>query len=227
LTTYSKVDFEDIAAAMGKDVVDILRHDKRFEAAAMWFRRSIEGSKVKRTAPSLIEKRMKQIAKAARRLLWHLEVFNCSNAADGPGDFELLQALASAGEGNENEVVRAVEQIGLLEEIFKGIDAAQTLERLAHRAADDAVRIGALTVPKGRRGDWALNIWIADMMGIYKQITGKVPRVSVASTGSMRGKSTGPFVRFLEAAMTTWRDRWRRADVLRHTSHERERGYGR
>jgi hypothetical protein len=31
----------------------------------------------------------------------------------------------------------------------------------------------------------------------------------------------------LEAAMTTWRDRWRRADVLRHTSHERERGYGR
>jgi len=38
------------------------------------------------------------------------------------------------------------------------------------------------------------------MMGIYKQITGKAPRVSVIASGPKRGESTGPFFRFLEAA---------------------------
>jgi len=35
LATYSKNDFERIAAAIGKDVVDVKRQEKNFEAAAM------------------------------------------------------------------------------------------------------------------------------------------------------------------------------------------------
>jgi hypothetical protein len=82
-----------------------------------------------------------------------------------------------------DEVVKATAQIGRLKEIFKTIDAAQVLERCAHKAADDAVKMSKLTVPKGRRGDWALNIWIADMAGIYEQISRKTARVSVIPTG--------------------------------------------
>jgi hypothetical protein len=59
-------------------------------------------------------------------------------AADGPGNFALLKALASPESGSEDEFVRATAQIGRLEEIFMAIDAAQTLERLAPKAADDA-----------------------------------------------------------------------------------------
>ncbi len=200
MPTYSEQDFERIAAATGKDLVHVLLREKRFEAAAMWFRLNSRESRIKRTTPSAIEKRMKQITNAAQRLLWHLEVFNYRNASDGPGDFALLEALASTEGGSEDEVLQATAQIGRLEEIFKTIDAAQTLERRACDAASDAVRMSEITVPKGRHGDRALNIWIADMMGIYKQITGKTPRVSVISTGPKRGKPTGPFVRFLEAA---------------------------
>jgi len=107
MPTYSEQDLERIAAAIGKDVVHVLQYEKRFEAAAMWFRWNREGSKIKRTAPSTIKNRMEQIANAARRLLWQLEVFNYRNATDGPGDFALLEALASAEDGSEDEVVRA------------------------------------------------------------------------------------------------------------------------
>ena len=51
-------------------------------------------------------------------MLWHLEVFNYRNAADGPGDFALLEALASTENGSEDEVTKATAQIGRLEEIF-------------------------------------------------------------------------------------------------------------
>ena len=85
MPTHSEQDFERIAAAIGKDLVHVLQYEKRFEAAAMWFRWNREGSKIKRTAPSTIKNRMEQIAKAARRLLWHLEVFNYRNATDGRG----------------------------------------------------------------------------------------------------------------------------------------------
>jgi hypothetical protein len=45
-----------------------------------------------------------------------------------------------------------------------------------------------------------VNIWIADMMPIYKKITGNDPRASVIASGLDRGKAAGPFIRFLEAA---------------------------
>jgi hypothetical protein len=74
-------------------------------------------------------------------------------------------------------------------------------ERSASKAVGDAVRIGELTVPKGRHGDPAANYWIAAMMPIYKKITGKDPRTSViALERPGEGKAAGPLIRFLEAA---------------------------
>jgi hypothetical protein len=200
VATYSKENFEQIAAAIGKDVADVGRHKEAFEAAAMWYRLNRKGSTVKRMAPSSIKKRMKQIANAARKLLWHLEVFDYRNAADGPGDFA-LEALASTEDGSEDEVAKATAQIGRLEEIVKTIDAAQALEQLARKAADDAVQIGELIVPKGHHGDTAVNGWIAEMMSIYKKVTGEDPRTFVIAPGRPgRGNADGSLIRFLDAA---------------------------
>ena len=63
------------------------------------------------------------------------------------------------------------------------------------------MRVGELVVPKGHQGETAVNDWIAAMMSIYKQITGKEPGISVAAPGRPdRGKAYGPLIRFLEAA---------------------------
>src|SRR5262249_23204112 len=112
MDTYSNGDFEQIAAALEINLARVLPHRKHFEAAATWYRLNRAGSKFKRTAPSTIEKRMKQIANAARKLLGHLEVYDYRNAADGPGDFALLEALGSTEGGSEDEVVQATAQIG-------------------------------------------------------------------------------------------------------------------
>ena len=53
---------------------------------------------------------------------------------------------------------------------------------------------------KGRRGNYAANVWLAEMMSIYKVLTRKEPRISVVSSGPKRGQPSGPFLRFLEAA---------------------------
>jgi hypothetical protein len=38
MATYSREDFEQIASAIDKDVADVCRHERQFEAAAMWYR---------------------------------------------------------------------------------------------------------------------------------------------------------------------------------------------
>jgi len=63
------------------------------------------------------------------------------------------------------------------------------------------MRIGKLTVLKGHRGEAAVNDWIAAMISIYKEITGKDPGISVGAPGKPgRGKAAGPLIRFLQAA---------------------------
>jgi hypothetical protein len=202
MTTYSKADFEHLAASICKDVADIIQHEKSFEAAAVWYRLDCRAPKAPtRIAPSAMSSRMKQIAKDARKLLRHLEVHDPREAADGPGAIALLEFLASAEDDDEDEVIRATARLGRLVEIFDSIDAARQLERRAGKAAEDAVRIGGLIVPKGNQGDAAANNWIAAMMSIYQQITGKNPRTSVISPGRLgRGKAAGPLIRFFEAA---------------------------
>jgi hypothetical protein len=198
--TYSKGDFEQIAAAIGKGLAHVIRYENRFEAAATWYRLNAAAPQGKSLTLSMTSRVLKQIANTARRLLSHLEVYNHRNAPDGPGDRALLESLASADEGTEDEITRATAQIGRLMEIFDAMDGARCLERCARKAANDTGRISKLIVPRGRRGDRVLNIWLADMMGLYKALTGKTPRVSTITTGPNRGKATGPFVRFLQAA---------------------------
>jgi hypothetical protein len=204
MPTYSKKDFELIAAAVNKDVAHIIRYEKHFEAAATWYRLDCRGSNIKRATPSVIKDRMDKIARAARRLLKWLDIDHRDNyryAADGPRDFALLEFLASAENGNEDEVTRATARVERLVEILDAADAAQKLEHLARKAADDAVQIGELTVPKRHRGHAAENDWIAAMMSTYKKITGKEPRTSVIAPGrSGRGKAAGPLIRFVQPA---------------------------
>jgi hypothetical protein len=199
-------------------VANVERHEKHFEDAAMWYRRSrspFKGKrpsrnandkrlrrkpKGKRMTPFVMHKRMTQIANAARKLLRHLEVTDPAQAPDGPGN-AILEVLASAEDGSEDAVIRATSRIGRLVEILEAVDAARELEHRAHKGAEDVVQIGKLIVPKGHHGEAAVNDWIAAMMSIYRKITGKHPRTSVIAPGRPgRGKAAGPLIRFLEAA---------------------------
>ena len=63
-------------------------------------------------------------------------------------------------------------------------------------------RLGRLTVPKGHQGSTPPRIsWIAAMMSLYREITGKEPVTSVGGPfGDNAGKARGPLIRFLGAA---------------------------
>jgi hypothetical protein len=192
--TYSQKDFERIAVAIGKSVADLVGHERVFEDAASSYRTYRRGQK--RVPPSTTRKSMQQIANAAARLLRQLEIYDYRKAPDGPGDFTLLEALGSSEGATEDEILHAITAISRLVEIFDAIDSAQVLRCRAGSAADDAKRLTQLTSLRGRRGDYALNVWIAGMMSLYKVLTGNEPRVSLA----LSGDASGPFVRFLEAA---------------------------
>ena len=58
IPTYSKKDFERLAAAIGKHVADVMRHEKIFEAAAMWYRLYCEARIGERITPFRMRKRM-------------------------------------------------------------------------------------------------------------------------------------------------------------------------
>jgi hypothetical protein len=122
---YSKNDFERIAAAISKDFADVKRHEKAFEAAAMWYRLDRNAVKDKTMAPSKMKQKMTQISDAARKLLKHLEVYDYRKALDGQGDRRLLAFLASAENGTEDEVVWATARIGRLVEVFEAVDATR------------------------------------------------------------------------------------------------------
>jgi hypothetical protein len=196
--SYSKQDLERVAETIGKRLAHVMRYANRFEAAATWYRlccRAPEGIHLAGTA-----KRMQQISNAARRLLRQLEVYDYRTAPDGPGDTALLEFLASAETGGEDEIINATAQIGRLADIFDAIDAARLLESRGRTAARDAKQLSRLISLKGRRGDYAANVWLAEMMSIYKHLVRKEPRISVISSGPKRGHPSGPFLRFLEAA---------------------------
>jgi hypothetical protein len=66
-------------------------------------------------------------------------------------------------------------------EILDSIAAAAEYDRRAKKAATEVAEVGKLTVRQGNPGDDAVNDWIADMMSIYRMITGKEPATSVGS----------------------------------------------
>jgi hypothetical protein len=200
MTMYTGEDFEQIAAAIRTNITHVRRYEKEFEAAAMWYRLGRNALEINRTTPSVMRKRMKQIASAAQKLLRHLDVRDPAQAPDGPA-IAVLQVLASADGGTEDAVVRATARMGRLVEILEAMDATREIKHRAEIGAEDVVRVGELVVPKGHQGEAAVNDWIAAMMSIYKQITGNDPGISVVAPGRLgRGKAAGPLIRFLEAA---------------------------
>jgi hypothetical protein len=58
-----------------------------------------------------------------------------------------------------------------------------------------------MTVEEGNRGDRAVNDWVAAMLSVYRDITGKEPATSVGGPDRPdEGIAGGPLVRFLTAA---------------------------
>jgi hypothetical protein len=198
--TYSKKDYAHIATAIGKKVADVERQEKAFAAASLWYRLDSKAPAGKRVTPFRMQNRMTRIASAADRLLKQLGVCDAADAPDGPA-IGILEVLASTGNDTEDTVIRATARIGRLVELLEAVDATRELKDLALRGSASAKRIGRLIVPKGHQGDVAENNWIAAMMSLYRQITGKEPRTSVGGLfGNDEGKARGPLIRFLEAA---------------------------
>jgi hypothetical protein len=212
MDTYAQEDFERIAGAVGKDVADVIAHQKDFENAALMFRldRGLpsELHRPRGSTPTQLRRKMERVEKSARRLLVDLGVprddrdnVKIEEAYDGPGDVEILKALSWAIAHDEDPVTTATRRVGRLAEILEAIAAAAVIEQCARQGAQEVIEFGRLTVPKGNRGDVAVNDWIASMLPLYRQISGNDPGTSVGSPGrDNEGIAGGPLVRFLEAA---------------------------
>jgi hypothetical protein len=199
MATYEQLNFEQIATAIGVALEQVTHHANLFEAAACWYR--LDRGRPKRTAPSKLHEKLDQIARNARRLLKSLGVDSAAEAADGPGDTRILDALVLAGERNADPVMEATRRIGRLVEIVDSIAAAAEFERRAREAAMEVAKFGELTVQEGNPGDDAVNDWIAAMMSCYRAITGEEPATSVGAPGRPNeGIGAGPLIRFLAAA---------------------------
>jgi hypothetical protein len=227
MPTYSSENFERIAAALGVGTNDVLLHASAFEEAATWYRHNVPPAK-RQGGPTLelrnqrimkvteipglrkqrsrksrplseLRKKAKQVTAAAQKLLLHLGVRRLREAPDGPGDRELLTFLASYSGSSEAEIIGATARIGRLAELLEAINAAKTLKARAYEAAQEAIRF-AKRLPKGHQGDVAVVGWTADMMTLWKRMTGREPGFSVLRPGAGRGQPTGPFLRFLQAA---------------------------
>jgi hypothetical protein len=199
MATYSQTNFQEIDAAIGMRAGQIAKHEKLFEAAALWYR--LGRRRPTRIAPSNLRRKLDQIGKITRRLLKSLDIDDPSEAADGPGDREVLAALVLVGEPTPDPVIEATRRIGRLVEIIDSTAAASELNRRAKKAAAEVAQVGKLTVQEGNPGDDVVNDWIAAMMGLYRLITGKEPATSVgAPERANEGIAAGPLIRFLEAA---------------------------
>jgi hypothetical protein len=199
MTIYEPSNFEEIAAGIGVDVAQVTKHRNLFEAAARWYR--LDRSRPTRTAPSHLRRKLARISKSAHRLLKHLGINHPDEAIDGPGDREILNALVLPGVPTEDAIIEATQRIGRFIEIVDGVAAVAKLDRRANTVANEVVELGRSTVPKGNPGDAAINDWIAAMMGLYRNITGNEPRMSVgAPAAPNEGIAGGPLIRFLEAA---------------------------
>jgi hypothetical protein len=187
-------------AATARVLVDTIeRYTPRFEYAAFVFRNFTPNPLPEK--PGVLAKKAKQIADSARRLLKHLGVEDAKEAVDGPGIAWIQQLLRLAEGADEDALVSATERIGRLSEIFDAIRAAGELTGWADTAAADAVEYGDLFGIGGHSGDRAFNNWLAEMMSIWKEVTGKPPRFNVGATGGAReGKAYGRFVSFVQAA---------------------------
>jgi hypothetical protein len=203
MPTYSTEDFERIAAAIGKDVTEVIQHKRLLEGAARWYRLDcgLPCPRARRTPPSKSRIKLQQVSKAARRLLKHLGVDKTADAYDGPGNMELLETLAWAEVYDQDAVVTATRRIGRLMEILEAVDAASAIEDCAEEAANAVLAMGALTTRPGHHGNEPVDDWIAAMMVVYREITGSEAATSVGGPDQPNeGIASGPLIRFLTAA---------------------------
>jgi hypothetical protein len=229
MATYSSEDYERIAAAIGRNVGDVVEYKQFFEWATDWYGLDCglphdAPPRPRRMPPSKMHDKLQRLAKSARRLMKDLEIKNYEEAADGPGNFDLLDVLAAVEEPSEDAVVNATRRMGQLATMMDAVEAALELERRALEASEDVLKIGKLTVPQGHQGKAAVNNWIAEMMEIYRNITGAEPATWVGHVDQPNeGIASGPFIRFLQAAgepldlsysEDAWRSRVR--TILKH-----------
>jgi len=188
---YAQANFDQIATAIGIEADQIAKHEKLFEAAALWYR--LNKRRPTRIAPSKLCEKLGQIAKSAHRLLKNLGIDHPDEAADGPGDREILAALLLIGETSEDPVLEATRRIGRLVAIIDGVAAATELDCRAKKAGIEIAEVGKLAVREGNTGDDAVNDWVAAMMSLYRTITGKEPATSVgAPERPNEGIAAGP-----------------------------------
>jgi hypothetical protein len=135
MATYSKEDFDRIAAAIGKHAADVAAHQEYFENAAFAFRldRGLPSPDLARSPemrPYQMRLKVLKISKSAQRLLKNLGVraneggLNIEDAYDGPGNFEILKVLSWAVDHDEDPVITATRRVGRLAEILKAVDAS-------------------------------------------------------------------------------------------------------
>ena len=135
---------------------------------------------------------------SARGLLKNLDVVDLDEAVDGPVDPQILDALLLVGESDATPVMEATQRIARLIEIIEAVAAAAELSRRADQAAAEVAKVGQMTVEAGNRGDRAINDWVAAMISVYRDITGKEPGTSVGGrpvdgpTDPTRGKPGVP-----------------------------------
>lgn len=211
---YENEDVERIAKAIKKEPDDILPYLDKFRAAAMWY--DLDRREPKRMPPSKLKDRLVRISKNANRLLKSLGVESAEDAADGPAERAILEAIADVHSGNEGAVSRASERLGRLVTLLEGVAATAELRDHAKTAAIDVVKVKKLIAPQGNRGDAAINEWIAAMLGLCQEITEKRLGTTYYAIDNQAG---GPLIRFLKAAGgplgiamsgNAWRERVRR-----------------
>lgn len=174
---YSDNDYELIAEALGVLPSRVKRHSEAFEGAARWYRLEV-GSPPRRpsTKPSDVRKKLLQISKAATRLLGHLGVADANDAAEGPADREIFDALVLAYEdASEDDCLRSIQAIAVLPQIVASACAAIDIRGRATQAARDSFDFGESRGLKTYDGNRPLNQWVSAMLGIYNALTGVDP----------------------------------------------------
>lgn len=198
-TTYTEADFKRIAEAIDKKKEEVSRCGREFEAGAVWYR--LDNKAPRRIAPSILQRKLRQISKNVQRLLKNLGIEDPADAPDGPGDISIFDVLASVDGTTDGKVAVATARLGRMVAILAGIEVAWELDRLSREASVDVELIGEMTVAKEHQGDAAVNNWAASMFGIYCSITGSKPKTSVGGPDQPNeGIASGPLIRFLQAA---------------------------
>jgi hypothetical protein len=148
MATYTHSDFEQIATAIGTPAESVANLKAQFEAAAIWFR--LDQRRPERSAPSKLREKLNRVASSARRLLKNLGINDPDEAADGPGDREIFDALVLLGETDATPVLEATRRIGRLVQLVEFTAAAAELERRAQRAANEVTEVGKLMIREGK-----------------------------------------------------------------------------